>query len=145
MPSRRRLSLALIAAAAAASALLGLAASQGMPGGPQTGAAAAPIRGVVFFTEDSAALNPEGGSIIRSAADAAKADPNARVTVLGFAGPAGSAGFNQALSDARARNVADRLVEYGVPRSRIAIRPRGPVPFEMMPTESRRVEILIGG
>ena len=118
-----------------------------MPGtagrGAARGGTAAPR--VVFFTEDSAALNQDGEAIIRSAAEAAKADLNARVTVLGFAGPAGSTGFNQALSDARARQVADHLVEYGVPRSRIAVRARGPVPFEMMPTESRRVEIVIGG
>ncbi len=99
---------------------------------------------VVFFTEDSAALNDDGRAVVASAAKIAKANPNAPVTVMGFAGPAGSQGYNQALSDARARMVADALIAEGVPASRIQIRPRGPVPFEMIPTESRRVEIRVG-
>ncbi len=129
-----------LAAALAAALLLALAAC----GAPRPAAATRSEVLVVFFTEDSAALNESGLAILRGAADAAKANPRAPVVVLGFAGPAGSVGFNQALSDARARQVADHLVEYGVERSRIAIRPRGPVPFELIPTESRRVEIRIG-
>jgi outer membrane protein OmpA-like peptidoglycan-associated protein len=129
-----------LAAALAAALLPALAAC----GAPRPEAATRSEVLVVFFTEDSAALNESGLAILRGAADAAKANPRAPVAVLGFAGPAGSVGFNQALSDARARQVADHLVEYGVERSRIAIRPRGPVPFELIPTESRRVEIRIG-
>lgn len=132
MPRRRSL-LALAAALP-----LGLAACE-------TAAPAGAYRAVVFFTEDSAALNENGDAIVKAAADVAKARPGARVAVLGFAGPAGSRAFNQALSDTRARHVADHLVEAGVDRARIDIRPRGPVPFEALPTESRRVEIVIGG
>jgi outer membrane protein OmpA-like peptidoglycan-associated protein len=130
----------LLAAALASPVLLGLAACEAS----RPAAATRSETLVVFFTEDSAALNESGLAILRGAADAAKANPRAPVAVLGFAGAAGSVGFNQALSDARARHVADHLVEYGVERSRIAIRPRGPVPFELIPTESRRVEIRIG-
>lgn len=104
-----------------------------------------PQRYVVFFTEDSAALNENGEQVVNNAAAAAKAASSARVTVLGYAGPAGSVAFNRALSDARARHVADHLIQQGVSASRIAIRPRGPVPFDLVPTESRRVEIVIGG
>ncbi len=100
---------------------------------------------VVFFTEDSAALNAPGLSVVKEASAAAKASPNAAIFVLGYAGPAGGQAFNQALSETRARHVADLLIAEGVPTSRISIRPRGPTPFEMMPTESRRVEIRIGG
>ena len=149
MPARRQPARLVLVAPL----LLGLAACQGMPGAtpavaPAAGsapAAAAIQPRVVFFTEDSAALNGDAEAIIRTAAAQAKANPRAPVSVLGFAGPEGSVGFNKALSDARARNVADHLVEAGVERSRVTIRPRGPVPFEMMPTESRRVEIVIGG
>ena len=101
-------------------------------------------RYVVFFTQDSAAVDREGEQVVAQAAAAAKAAPGAPVQVLGFAGPAGSAAFNQALSDARARNVSDRLVASGVAQSRIRVTPRGPVPFDFVPTESRRVEIVVG-
>ena len=67
------------------------------------------------------------------------------VVVLGFAGPAGGVAYNVALSEARAQQVSDQLVREGVARERIRILPRGPVPFEAVPTESRRVEIRIGG
>lgn len=123
--------------------LLGLAACQAPP--PRMAeAGTAPVR-VVFFNQDSAALDEGGLAVVREAAAAARAAPRAPVAVLGFAGPVGSQGYNQALSDARARHVADELVAAGVEPARIAIRPRGPVPFEQMPTESRRVEIRIGG
>ncbi len=102
-------------------------------------------RYVVFFTQDSAALDENGEQVVTLAATSAKAAPNARIRVLGYAGPAGSVAFNKALSDTRARHVADHLVSQGVPQSRIQIVPRGPVPFELAPTESRRVEIVIGG
>lgn len=137
MPRRRSLLASLSALAALP---LVLAACETTP------AATAPSqRFVVFFTQDSAAIGPEGEQVVTTAANAAKAAPAAPVTVLGFTGPAGSQGFNQALSDARARNVADRLVAAGIPQSRIRITPRGPVPFDFVPTESRRVEIAIGG
>jgi outer membrane protein OmpA-like peptidoglycan-associated protein len=135
--TRRRHALAALLLAAPA-AMLGLAACQNAP-------AQAPMRSVVFFTEDSAALDENGEAIVRGVAEAARARPDARVAVLGFAGPAGDRRFNQALSDARARRVADQLVAAGVDRRRIEVRARGPVAFEMMPTESRRVEIVLGG
>ena len=68
---------------------------------------------VVFFTEDSAFLSEQARATIAEAAELARANANAPVTVLGFAAPPGSAGFNQALSEARARNVADSLVAAG--------------------------------
>ncbi|MBV1798176.1 OmpA family protein [Siccirubricoccus sp. G192] len=128
--------------ALAAPLLLGLAACQAPAA--RTDLARQPVQ-VVFFTEDSAALGADARTVVADAAQLAKANPNAPVAVLGFAGPSGSQSFNQALSDARARNVADALVAGGVAPGRIQIRPRGPVPFEMMPTESRRVEIRVGG
>ena len=40
--------------------------------------------------------------------------------------------------------LADALVQAGVPRIKITMETRGAVAYELMPTESRRVEILIG-
>lgn len=122
-------------------ALLTLAACQAPAG--RTALSRQPVR-VVFFTEDSAALDASGLAVVADAAALAKANPDAPIQVLGFAEPAGSRAFNQALSDARARNVADTLVAQGIPTGRIRISPRGPVLFEMIPTESRRVEISVG-
>lgn len=108
-------------------------------------APSAPPRYVVFFTEDSAAMDETGEAIAREAAAAAKARPTAPVQVRGFAAPEGSAAtFGRALAETRARHVADHLVASGVPRPRIVVEPRAAVPFESFPTESRRVEIIIG-
>lgn len=99
----------------------------------------------VFFTADSATLEPEAEAVVKGAAATAKARPGTSVVVLGFAGPAGGVAYNVALSQARAQHVADLLAREGVARERISIVPRGPVPFEAMATEARRVEIRIGG
>jgi outer membrane protein OmpA-like peptidoglycan-associated protein len=109
-----------------------------------TSAPPAPPAIAVFFTADSATLEPEALQVVQGAAQAAKATAGS-VVVLGFAGPAGGVAYNVALSEARAQQVADQLVRDGVARERISIVPRGPVPFEAVPTESRRVEIRIGG
>jgi outer membrane protein OmpA-like peptidoglycan-associated protein len=98
----------------------------------------------VFFMEDSATLNAEAQDVVKAAARRAAA-ATGPVTVLGYAGPAGAAAYNRALSEARAQHVADLMVANGVARERIRIVPRGPVPFQDVPTESRRVEIRIGG
>ena len=100
---------------------------------------------VVFFTADSAALDSAAQAAIQQAAATAKQRPNATVRVRGFASPdAGSAAFNQSLSQTRAQGVVDSLVNAGVPRIQISTETRGAVPYELMPTESRRVEIVIG-
>lgn len=119
--------------------LLALAACQ-QPAAPGP----APVT-VVFFNEDSAALDPAARGVVAQAASLAKERPGAPVRVRGFAAPdSGTVAFNRALSAARAQHVADHLAEAGVDRGRIRIEPRGPVPFESYPTEARRVEIAIG-
>ncbi|MBL6455099.1 OmpA family protein [Belnapia sp. T6] len=99
---------------------------------------------IVFFNADSAALDSNAATLVAEAAERAKANPTLPVRVRGFTAPEGSAGYNRSLSEARARNVADVLVAAGVNRIRIVVEPRGPVPFESIPTESRRVEIVLG-
>ncbi|HYZ31769.1 MAG TPA: OmpA family protein [Crenalkalicoccus sp.] len=122
-------------------ALMALAACQ-RPAAPAAGAR----RASVFFTQDSAGLDESSQATIAEAARAAAASPGAPVTVLGFAAPdTGTTAFNRTLAQARAQNVADALVAAGVPASRIRIQSRGAVPFDLVPTESRRVEIVIGG
>lgn len=98
---------------------------------------------VVFFSEESVALDDAAQRVVARVAADARTRPGP-VRVLGFAGAPGSAGFNRALSDARARNVADGLRAAGVSADRIRVEPRGAVSFEAIPTESRRVEIVVG-
>lgn len=103
-------------------------------------------RFVVFFGGDSAALGPAAQAIVAQAAEAARGRPNVPVRVAGFASPnTGTAQVNLAVSEQRARAVTDALVQHGVAQSRITLQPRGAVPFEAYPTESRRVDIEIGG
>jgi outer membrane protein OmpA-like peptidoglycan-associated protein len=99
---------------------------------------------IVFFTGDSAGLEESAVALVRGAAATAARFPNASVRVLGFADPEGGRRFNQALSRARAEHVATHLEENGVARSRIRVVARGPVPFEFLEMESRRVEIRFG-
>ncbi|MFC7478510.1 OmpA family protein [Dankookia sp. GCM10030260] len=129
---RRRLAFAVLP-------LLALAACQS-PEPP----APAPVT-VVFFTADSAALDPDAQAIVGQAAALAKSRAGVPVRVRGFAAPdAGAPAFSKALAGLRAQHVADHLAEAGVERSRIRIESRGAVPFDSFPTESRRVEIVIG-
>ena len=125
--------------------LLALAACGGRSGG-EAQMRQRPLP-VVFFTDDSAAMGPEARAVIAEAAESARARPGVPVAVRGFTAPDGAAspGFSRALAEARARNVADALAAGGVQRDRIRLQPRGNVPFEMMPVESRRVEIHVGG
>lgn len=100
---------------------------------------------VVFFTADSAALDQAAQSAVTEAATFAQQHPNAAVHVRGFATPdAGSTAFNRSLANTRAQGVADALVQAGVPRARLSMENRGGVAYDLMPTESRRVEIVIG-
>ncbi|WP_426954773.1 OmpA family protein [Muricoccus radiodurans] len=126
---RRALSLLLPLAAVAACAAPG-----------------APIRDDVFFTADSALLDDAARTVINRVAASARANPNAPVRVRGFAAPdTGTATFNRTLSQARAQAVADALVGAGVPNTRVTVEASGGVAFTATPTESRRVEIVIGG
>ena len=130
----------------AALPLLALAACQSSS--PRSDAQAAPrALPVVFFSEDSAAMGPEARAVVADVAERARRRPAEPVAVRGFTAPDGVSGrgFTRALSEARAQTVADALVAGGVARERIRIQPRGNVPFEMMPVESRRVEIHLGG
>ena len=101
---------------------------------------------VVFFTADSASLDPGAQAAIEQMAAAVRADTMAVAHVRGFAAAdTGTAAFNKSLAQTRAQRVADALVAAGVAQGRIRIESRGAVPFDLMPTEARRVEIVVDG
>ena len=129
--------------ALATAASLPLLAALGACGARRGGEARQGPLPVVFFTDDSAAMGPEARAVVAGAAERARARPGAPVSVRGFTALEGNP--SRALAEARARNVADALVANGLPPDRVRVQPRGPVPFETMPVESRRVEIQIGG
>jgi outer membrane protein OmpA-like peptidoglycan-associated protein len=144
---RRRPALAAVPL----SLLLALAAAACQSRSPGGGAGAGQARlrslPVVFFTDDSAAMGPEARAVVAEAAERARARPGVPVSVRGFAAPEAntSPAFGRSLAETRARAVADALVANGVSRDRVRIEPRGATSFEMMPVESRRVEIHVGG
>lgn len=98
---------------------------------------------VVFFTPDRAALDAAGLAVVRAAADAARAEPAARVVVIGHSAPGGDPEAERRVAEERARTVAEALVLAGVPRERIATESQPATPFESVPVESRRVEIRL--
>ncbi len=106
--------------------------------------AADPPKTVVFFSEWSAALDDAAMSAVASAADQAKAQPKAPVTVAGFASTIGSKEANDLLAKLRAQVVIDQLVQDGVPASRIHRVGHGATAYNFTPLESRRIEITIG-
>jgi outer membrane protein OmpA-like peptidoglycan-associated protein len=110
-------------------------------------AAGAPEAGpdfVLFFTAQSTALDSAATNIVDTAAAAALAARSGPVIVAGYADRAGTPQANQILSRLRAQAVAERLVERGVDRARVHVRPRGAAGGDPG-VESRRVEIFVGG
>ncbi len=122
----------------AAVALAGLSSCTMQNAGPVSPAL------VVFFADNSSALEPTGDAIIAQAAARAKAAPDSRVVVRGWTDSDGSPRADVLLSQQRAQRVADALVADGVQPSRIVRQGRGQTHNDPG-VESRRVEIKIGG
>jgi outer membrane protein OmpA-like peptidoglycan-associated protein len=104
----------------------------------------------VFFQPWSAALDNNALSAIASAAQGAKAMPEADVSVTGAADSQGSQQANIYLSKTRAQVVADQLAADGVDPSRIRVHGVGIVPATGVPDGTpaqfaRRVVIQVGG
>lgn len=76
---------------------------------------------VVLFGFDSAKLSAVDTSQLESAVNWLAAHPRELLVIEGYADPTGSRAYNIALSQRRAEAVNRRLVELGVPPSRIVI------------------------
>lgn len=83
----------------------------------------APLMTTVRFTINSAKIMPTEEVNVYNMAEWLKANPNEKVTIVGYADKdTGTAEYNLALSERRANAVADALVnEYGISRDRLTI------------------------
>jgi len=134
------------------SILIGLRYSFGAP--PPPVAAVTPVAEVgaktflVFFDWDRANLTARGAGIVRDAAAYSQANRYTRIDVNGNTDTSGTPGYNQGLSERRARTVAGELVRNGVPQNAIDMHAYGDTHL-LVPTgpgvrepQNRRVEIV---
>ncbi len=98
----------------------------------------------VFFAFNSSKIASKKEIInLQSLADAAK-NAGVKLSVVGYADSAtGSAEYNQKLSEARAKAVAEKLVELGVPQDQLVVEGKGGVAVEKPAKFNRRVIISI--
>ncbi len=104
---------------------------------------------MLFFANDQATLTPAGAVVVREAAAATKANPDARVTVAGHADTIGNGAYNMALSQRRAEAVRDELVKDGINPASITVVGRGEDALlvstkdGVQEPKNRRVEIVV--
>lgn len=96
----------------------------------------------IFFEPWSAAFGEAAEAALNEAADLARAHPDVRILVVGYADPRGSREANVILSRLRARVTSDFLTEKGVAANRLRIQYTGPTPG-MEGIQSRRVEVRV--
>jgi len=103
---------------------------------------------LVFFDWDKYNLTARGAGIVRDAAAYSQGNRYTRIDVDGNTDTSGSPGYNQGLSERRARTVAQELVRDGVPQSAISMHAFGDTKL-LVPTgpgvrepQNRRVEIV---
>lgn len=103
----------------------------------------------VLFAFDSDTLAPGAAGELDRVVATIKARPDAKVTIEGHTDDVGDDAYNQALSERRARAVADHLAQKGIPRDRIGARglgktrPVAPNDGDEGRKKNRRVEIVI--
>jgi outer membrane protein OmpA-like peptidoglycan-associated protein len=103
----------------------------------------------VLFDFDRATLAPSAESTVREIATVVRDVGDRSIAIEGHTDSIGSVGYNQSLSEGRAKSVANDLVRNGVPRKRLAVRGMGESdPIASNATESgrarnRRVEVVI--
>jgi hypothetical protein len=112
-------------------------------------AQAAPGEFVVLFDLGQASLDAEDLTVVSSAAAEFRRTGSTRVVVRGHTDTSGSAELNRALSERRARAVADELVRQGVPADAITTDAAGETALavqtgdEVVEANNRRVVIDI--
>jgi outer membrane protein OmpA-like peptidoglycan-associated protein len=98
---------------------------------------------IVFFPDWSGAIDNAATRVIGQAADLAKQNPSARITVTGYADNTGSSTANIYLTQLRAQRVIDGLIADGIAARRLKLVAAGGQTGAGV--VSRRVEIAIQG
>lgn len=105
--------------------------------------------GVVYFGLGGTKLSDQALETLKRIATTVKPMEGKRIVVTGHADSSGSPRVNQALAQQRAAVVADRLVAFGLPESRIVVEgvgasdPAVPTPEGTRETFNRRVVIRV--
>jgi len=111
---------------------------------PPLGAQSTPAQLVFRFGFDRAELNAEDQRTLAEHATYLIRHPEVSISVRGHTDSYGDPRYNQSLSERRARFVADKLMEAGVPRAQVQIVGLGdsePLALASQPREHRRVEL----
>jgi outer membrane protein OmpA-like peptidoglycan-associated protein len=104
---------------------------------------------MLFFANDRATLGADNEAVVREAAAAAKANPDAKVTVAGHADATGNNAYNMTLSQRRAEAVREALLRDGINQASIAVVGRGEDQLLVSTKDgvrepkNRRVEIIV--
>ncbi len=103
----------------------------------------------LLYDFDSDVIKSTAGSNLRALAQSLDKYPGTNLLIVGHTDQVGSAGYNQSLSERRAKAAADYLAAQGVVRSRIGTRgmgeadPIAPNDTELGRAKNRRVEVAI--
>jgi OOP family OmpA-OmpF porin len=104
---------------------------------------------MLFFPYDQATLSPDNQVVVREAVAAARARPDARVTVVGHADTSGNSAYNVTLSQQRAEAVRAALIGDGLNQATVAVTAKGEDQLMvstrdgMREPKNRRVEIIV--
>lgn len=103
----------------------------------------------ITFVTDSAQLTKDGRRVVREAAEVLEEHPEVEVRIEGHTDSRGSEAHNRRLSERRADEVVDQLVEHGVDSDRLTSKGFGeeeplvvPKTFEDL-EKNRRVEFIV--
>ena len=107
--------------------------------------APAKIERNVYFTINKADINDGEQAKIAEVVDFAKANPNAKFTVTGYADKGtGTAAINKRIAERRAQTVKTKLVYSGVEASRITTTSKGDTVQPFANNDDNRVVIIVG-
>jgi outer membrane protein OmpA-like peptidoglycan-associated protein len=105
----------------------------------------------VFFDFDKSNLRSDAAKTVAQAAAYAKEHGKAVITATGYTDTMGTAAYNMALSERRAKAVQKELERQGITSNQIDVRWKGesdplvPTKDQVKEPQNRRVEIIMGG
>ncbi|HTM20427.1 MAG TPA: OmpA family protein [Kofleriaceae bacterium] len=79
----------------------------------------------IYFGYDQFTVSPEGGELLTKGAECLKTESDRGIYVVGHTDPRGTEEYNIALSERRARAVADYLSRLGIDPARMHVVPKG--------------------